>query len=31
MPIAAAARLMAVLAYVLTQQHLTVAARDPRV
>jgi len=31
MPIAAVARLMAVLAFVLTQQHLTVAASDPRV
>ena len=31
MPIAAAARLMAVLASVLTQQHLTVAVSDPRV
>ena len=31
MPIAAAATLMAVLASVLTQQHLTVAANDPQV
>ena len=31
MPIAAAATLMAVLASVLTQQHLTVAADDPQV
>ena len=31
MPIAAVARLMAVIAFVLTQQHLTVAASDPRV